>query len=394
MGLVDVQASFVADLSESWISISLVENLGLEHFYDSKSEPQYCILGKRIIQFKGTTVLQSTDKVTTKSNYIICRVVDDRTSNFLFLQSYSTTSETPTDQDNPTRDNPIAMLWDSGYVKCYRCQSLGRVQAECPTVDLGGAGTTTDRDDLIRDNITTMSRDSGYASGISHKVVDHGHRTLKYLSDLQLAMPAPLMGNSDLDMVKLASSISCQFCGKTGPLNSGAPLDQWHPGPGENESVPIWAFNIRSCGGCLQSRCIKEIDLLLSSPIPWPLIIAFPFINLTNELRVIPAATLNTAKPPGGIQITKCFLPGLVEELEREFIKVNGMGSAVKGEWLKGLDTRGRSRMNDIAGWERWQASSGSALLHAVQDIETQLVQKASSISECDVNLLLLFKAE
>jgi hypothetical protein len=61
------------------------------------------------------------------------------------------------------------------------------------------------------------------------------------------------------------------------------------------------------------------------------------------------------------------------------------MGSAVAEEWLKGLDTRGKARINDIARWERWQASGGLARLRAVQNVKTQPVQKGSSISECDV---------
>jgi hypothetical protein len=180
-----------------------------------------------------------------------------------------------------------------------------------------------------------MSRDSGYASGISHKIVGHGRHNLKDPSGLQLAMPAPLIGNSDLDMVKLASSISCQFCGKMGPLHDETPLDQWHPGPGENESVPIWAFNISSCGGCLQSRCIKEIDVLLSSSVPSPLVAALPFVYLTNELHVIPTATVGTAECPVGIQVIKCFLLQHVEEIQREFNEVKGMGSPAAEEWLR-----------------------------------------------------------
>jgi hypothetical protein len=132
----------------------------------------------------------------------------------------------------------------------------GEISIDLPLVD---SITTTDRDDLTRDNLTTMSRDSGYASGISHKIVDHGRHNLKVPSDLQLAMPAPLIGNTDLDMARLASSISCQFCGKTGPLNSGAPIDQWHPGPGESEIVPIWAFNISSVVVAFKADASKRL---------------------------------------------------------------------------------------------------------------------------------------
>jgi hypothetical protein len=341
----------------------------------------------KTIRFKGTTQLHWKEKVSPSfpSSWTLCRVVDDRTSEFLFLQLDSIPPETPTYQDDSIRDGLTAISRDSGYTKCYRCHALGHVQADCPTLDLGGAGTTTDRDDLIRDNITTMSRDSGYASGISRKVVDHGHHNLNVPSDIQLAMPAPLIGKSDLDMVKLASSISCQFCGKTGPLNDGASLDQWHPGPGENESVPIWAFNINSCGGCLESRCIKEIDIILSSSIPSPLMVALPYVFLTNELHVISAITLCTEKPPGEIQITKRFLLRHVEEIQQKFIKARAMGSVAAEEWLKGLDERGKVRRNDTVRWERWQASGGLARLRALQNVEARPVQKRSSISDYDL---------
>lgn len=69
-------------------------------------------------------------------------------------------------------------------------------------------------------------------------------------------MPAPLNGKSELDMWKLACSTSCQFCGKKKEPNT-APLDQWHPGPGENGVIPIWPFGIRACGPCLEKRTLK-----------------------------------------------------------------------------------------------------------------------------------------
>ena len=70
-------------------------------------------------------------------------------------------------------------------------------------------------------------------------------------------MPAPLTGKSELDMWRLACSFSCQFCGKKQLPNLPPPLDQWHPGPGENGNVPIWSFGVRTCGPCLQERSSK-----------------------------------------------------------------------------------------------------------------------------------------
>lgn len=69
-------------------------------------------------------------------------------------------------------------------------------------------------------------------------------------------MPAPLTGKSELDMWKLACSSSCYFCGKKQQPNPH-PIDQWHPGPGENGNVPIWSFGVRTCGPCLKEQSSK-----------------------------------------------------------------------------------------------------------------------------------------
>jgi hypothetical protein len=74
--------------------------------------------------------------------------------------------------------------------------------------------------------------------------------------------PVPLSGKSEVDMWKLACGSLCQFCGKKRLMNSN-PMDQWHPGPGENGVVPIWSFGIRTCGSCVQTRSTK-VGYLLS----------------------------------------------------------------------------------------------------------------------------------
>lgn len=72
-------------------------------------------------------------------------------------------------------------------------------------------------------------------------------------------MPHPLSGKSELDMFKLSSSPSCQFCGKKKQLNQPVPSDLWHPGPGEDGVISIWSFGVASCGSCLQQRCMKVV---------------------------------------------------------------------------------------------------------------------------------------
>ncbi|KAG9234579.1 hypothetical protein BJ875DRAFT_461152 [Amylocarpus encephaloides] len=175
----------------------------------------------------------------------------------------------------------------------------------------------------------------------------HLHRT---------GMPSPLKGRSELDMWKLACSSTCQFCGKKKDL-SVQPTDQWHPGPGQNGIARIWSFGIRACGPCLQDNSTKEIDLLLSSRVPSVLLPALPFIFLTNELHVLPQATLQSGAPPPTIQISKWWSNSQVEEIRQEFDDAKTLGSATAEEWLKGLDERGRKWKPDAARWERWERS-------------------------------------
>lgn len=70
------------------------------------------------------------------------------------------------------------------------------------------------------------------------------------------AIPSPLLGRSELDMWKLACGSICQSCGKKRKANSG-PVDQWHPGPGENGVSAVWSFETRVCGPCLQKVSMK-----------------------------------------------------------------------------------------------------------------------------------------
>ncbi|KAG4442230.1 hypothetical protein IFR05_002279 [Cadophora sp. M221] len=104
-----------------------------------------------------------------------------------------------------------------------------------------------------------------------------------------------------------------------------------------------------------------EIDLLLSSSIPSPLMAALPFILLTNENHVLSSAALQNGTHPASLKITKHFLNSQVDEIKKEFEEVKAMGSATAEEWLKGLEGRGRELRNDAARWERWEASGGIA---------------------------------
>ncbi|ESZ95713.1 hypothetical protein SBOR_3933 [Sclerotinia borealis F-4128] len=183
-------------------------------------------------------------------------------------------------------------------------------------------------------------------------------------------MPAPLVGQTELDMWKMACSTSCQFCNKKNPFIISVQSDQWHLGPGENGVIPIWSFAVKSCGHCLLQHAVKEIDLLLSSSVPSLLMPVLPFIFLSNELHVIPATALQHGQPPSTTQITKYYFKKHVEAIKDEFESVKAMGSATIEEWLKGLEDRGKERRNDAARWERWEASGGVIRMRAFEQHE------------------------
>ncbi|RAL66561.1 hypothetical protein DID88_006251 [Monilinia fructigena] len=139
------------------------------------------------------------------------------------------------------------------------------------------------------------------------------------------SMPAPLVGQTELDMWRMACSTSCQFCSKKSPSTISVQTDQWHLGPGENGVIPIWSFAVRSCGHCILQHAVKEIDLLLSSYISYPR----QYYNIVN--------------PPSTTQLTKYYFKKHVEAIKDEFESVKAMGSATIEEWLKGLEDRAAS---------------------------------------------------
>lgn len=201
-------------------------------------------------------------------------------------------------------------------------------------------------------------------------------------------MPNPLNKMTELGMWKLSCNFVCDFCDKRqNPVSSISP-DQWHSGPGEAGVRPIWAFAIRACGPCLQLRTIKvddyfilflsklalipgqEIDLLLSSSVPSPLMAALPFIFLTAELHVVASTTLQQGQPPTNIQIGKYFYKPHVEDIKQEFFKVKALGSGTAEEWIKGLETRGKDKGLDLVRWERWESSGGLQRMRSKEPTE------------------------
>ncbi|KAH8657053.1 hypothetical protein BGZ60DRAFT_434707 [Tricladium varicosporioides] len=175
-------------------------------------------------------------------------------------------------------------------------------------------------------------------------------------------IPGPLADKSEIDMWRLACGSQCQFCTRK-QSEMLAVMDQWNPGPGENGVRPVWSFGIRTCGACLEERSVKEIDLLLSSSIPSPLMAALPFIFLSSELHVIPTMTLQNGQQPSTIQITKRFLEVQVKQIKDEFEIVKALGKPTTEEWLKGLELRGKERKTDAGRWERYEVTKGVEMM-------------------------------
>ncbi|KPM40002.1 hypothetical protein AK830_g6551 [Neonectria ditissima] len=177
-------------------------------------------------------------------------------------------------------------------------------------------------------------------------------------------MPAPLKGKSELEMWRLACSLSCQFCSLKGDLQNTAASDQWHRGPGAKGVSPIFPFSVSTCGSCFTSNSVKEIDVLLSSSIPTLLLPALPVVFVTDELHVIPPQVMQAGISPSISQITKVFWSHHLEQIKSEFETVKLLGSAAAEEWVKGLEIRGKKALADASRWEKWDLAGG---LHRMQ---------------------------
>lgn len=125
----------------------------------------------------------------------------------------------------------------------------------------------------------------------------------------------------------------------------------------------------------------QEINLLLSSSVPSPLLAALPFIFLTNELHVLAPSTLQSGQPPPGIQVVKHFSISQIDAIKLKFEEVKALGGATAEEWLKGLDGQGQDRKTDAARWERWETQGGVTRMRNLEAAEaaSRLLRAASA---------------
>ncbi|TLD33461.1 hypothetical protein PspLS_00453 [Pyricularia sp. CBS 133598] len=171
-------------------------------------------------------------------------------------------------------------------------------------------------------------------------------------------MPAPLKSMSELDMWKLACSSACHHCGKHAGDAAHATAES-SPGPGMDRVIVVWPFATRTCGPCLVKNSVKEIDLLLSSSTPSALMVAIPFVLLTDRLDAYSASMAERGQLPKEAQYTKLFWKECVDRLKKEFLEVKALGMATTEEWLKGLEDRGVELRQDSSRWENYASSGG-----------------------------------
>ena len=96
--------------------------------------------------------------------------------------------------------------------------------------------------------------------------------------------------------------------------------------------------------------------MLLSSNFPHVLCEALPFAFISPGEHVVTSHALKTANGPIDVQLTKVYWKPHIEEIKRQYQEVLELGSASAEEWVKGLDSKGRERLNDAARWEQWEA--------------------------------------
>lgn len=106
-----------------------------------------------------------------------------------------------------------------------------------------------------------------------------------------------------------------------------------------------------------------------------PLIAALPFIFMTIELHVIPAAMLQGNLHPRALQISKYFLKSDIAAITEEYEEVKKLGSAATEEWTKGLDGRGKQLRASASRWERWTMLGGLTKMRNVHHGEETSIE-------------------
>lgn len=95
------------------------------------------------------------------------------------------------------------------------------------------------------------------------------------------------------------------------------------------------------------------------SDCPAFLIPALPFAFISSSNNYIPSTVLRGTTPPSTLKLTKHFYKPHVQDVMLRLENARELGNASTDEWIKGLDSEGRDRLNEAARWEQWDAKGG-----------------------------------
>lgn len=83
----------------------------------------------------------------------------------------------------------------------------------------------------------------------------------------------------------------------------------------------------------------------------------FAFISISNHY--IASTAIRSSTPPPTLKLTKYYYKPHIEEIRQRLDHARGLGNASAEEWVKGLDSEGKERLNEVTRWEQWEAKGG-----------------------------------
>ncbi|KAG9253599.1 uncharacterized protein F5Z01DRAFT_675007 [Emericellopsis atlantica] len=191
------------------------------------------------------------------------------------------------------------------------------------------------------------------------------------------ALPSPLESKTELEMWRLIANRGCQFCNCE--ERSAVPKTTWHTGPGTSGAAPIFPFSSRACGACLESLCVKELDIILAGKTPSFLLPGIPVASVAPYRKVVPPSALKAGRVPAGTPIVKMYWKSHVTQIEANFQRVKLLGTGALEEWLKGLQLRQSSMLKDMDRLESWAVEDGFTTMK--RQVAATLKQPPSAVS-------------
>lgn len=95
------------------------------------------------------------------------------------------------------------------------------------------------------------------------------------------------------------------------------------------------------------------------SDCPAFLIPALPFAFISSSNNYIPSTVLRGTTPPPTLKLTKHYYKPHVKDVMLRLENARELGNASTDEWIKGLDSEGKDRLNETVRWEQWDAKGG-----------------------------------